>query len=71
MHFGVNKSSENITYADTDEENEMDNADPFRTSYKMRNIMESMRNYLDAHANDEMNNKIDEIKHFYCQFDAD
>ncbi|GFV97472.1 hypothetical protein TNCV_2039801 [Trichonephila clavipes] len=45
------QSYKNILYADSNDENEMDNA----ASSEMRNIMKSMRSYLDAHSNNEMN----------------
>uniref|UniRef100_A0A8C4RFJ1 HTH CENPB-type domain-containing protein n=1 Tax=Erpetoichthys calabaricus TaxID=27687 RepID=A0A8C4RFJ1_ERPCA len=58
------QSSKNIIDADSDDENEMNNAAPVPTSSEMRNIMKSMRSYLDAHSNGEMNNKIDDIEQF-------
>ncbi|GFU48356.1 hypothetical protein TNCV_3342481 [Trichonephila clavipes] len=56
--------SKNIIYADSYDENEMNNAAPVPTSSEMRNIMESMRNYLEAHSNGEMSNKMDDIEQF-------
>ncbi|GFW83025.1 hypothetical protein TNCV_4604521 [Trichonephila clavipes] len=50
-------------HADSDE-NEMNNAAPVPTSSKIRNIMKSMRSYLEAHSNGEMNNKRDDIEQF-------
>ncbi|GFT74061.1 hypothetical protein TNCV_3707921 [Trichonephila clavipes] len=47
----------------SEDENEMNNAAPVLTSFEMKNVMESMRGYLDAHSNGEMN-KMDEIKLF-------
>ncbi|GFV21720.1 hypothetical protein TNCV_164511 [Trichonephila clavipes] len=37
--------------ADSDDENEMNNAAPVPMSFEMRNIKKSMRSYLDAHFN--------------------
>uniref|UniRef100_A0A8C4RRF5 Tigger transposable element-derived protein 4 n=1 Tax=Erpetoichthys calabaricus TaxID=27687 RepID=A0A8C4RRF5_ERPCA len=62
------QSSKNIIDADSDDENEMNNAAPVPTSSEMRNIMKSMLSYLDAHSNDEMNNKMDDIEQFSPQF---
>ncbi|GFW16111.1 hypothetical protein TNCV_4681031 [Trichonephila clavipes] len=42
----------------------MNNASPVPMSSEMRNVMKSMCNYLDAHSNGEMNNKIDDIEQF-------
>ncbi|GFW65494.1 hypothetical protein TNCV_1776381 [Trichonephila clavipes] len=42
-------------------ETEMSNAALVPTSSVIRNIMRSMRNYLDAHSNGEMNNKTNDI----------
>ncbi|GFW81226.1 SCAN domain-containing protein 3 [Trichonephila clavipes] len=58
------QSSKNIIDADFDGGNEMNNAAPIPTSYEMRNIMESMRNYSDACSNGEMNNKMDDMEQF-------
>uniref|UniRef100_A0A8C4SEN5 HTH CENPB-type domain-containing protein n=1 Tax=Erpetoichthys calabaricus TaxID=27687 RepID=A0A8C4SEN5_ERPCA len=58
------QSSKNIIDADSDNENEMNNAAPVPTSSEMRNIMKSMRSYLDAHSNGEMNNKMNDIEQF-------
>ncbi|GFU75463.1 hypothetical protein TNCV_2861791 [Trichonephila clavipes] len=41
------QSSKNIIETDSDDENEMNNAAPVPTSSEMRNIMKSMRSYLD------------------------
>ncbi|GFU14943.1 hypothetical protein TNCV_795191 [Trichonephila clavipes] len=59
-------SSQNIIDADSDEENEVNNAAPVPMSSEMRNIMKSMHSYLDAHTNGEVNNKMEDIG----QFDA-
>ncbi|GFU76977.1 hypothetical protein TNCV_4521331 [Trichonephila clavipes] len=56
------QSSKNIIDADSDDENEMNNAAPVPTSSEIKNIMESMRSYLDTHSNGEMKNKIDAIE---------
>ncbi|GFW35937.1 SCAN domain-containing protein 3 [Trichonephila clavipes] len=54
-------SSKNIIDAHSDDENEMNNAAPVPTSSEMRNIMKSMRSYLDTHSSGEMNNKMDNL----------
>ncbi|GFV35227.1 hypothetical protein TNCV_620231 [Trichonephila clavipes] len=59
------QSSKNIIDADSDDKIEMNIAAPVPTSSEMRNIMKSMRNYLDAHSNSEMNNKMNDIEQFY------
>ncbi|GFV68813.1 hypothetical protein TNCV_1626061 [Trichonephila clavipes] len=56
------QSSKNISDADSDDENEMNDEDPVTTSSEMQNIMKSMRSYLDAHSNGEMNSKRVNIK---------
>ncbi|GFX50059.1 hypothetical protein TNCV_2375481 [Trichonephila clavipes] len=56
------QSLENIIDADSEDENKMNNAPPVPTSSEMRNIMKSMRSYLEAHSNVEKNNKMDDIK---------
>ncbi|GFX66902.1 hypothetical protein TNCV_999411 [Trichonephila clavipes] len=53
------KSSKNIIDADSDDENEINNAASARTSSELRNVMKSRCSYLDAHSNDEINNKMD------------
>ncbi|GFW61004.1 hypothetical protein TNCV_4872141 [Trichonephila clavipes] len=58
------QSSESIIDADSNYENEMHNADSDPTSSQVRDIMKSMRNYLDAHSNDELNNKMDDMEQF-------
>ncbi|GFW86008.1 hypothetical protein TNCV_1968161 [Trichonephila clavipes] len=44
----------------------MNNATPVPTSSEMKNIMESMFTYLEAHSNGKMNNRMNDIE----QFDA-
>ncbi|GFW20035.1 hypothetical protein TNCV_867411 [Trichonephila clavipes] len=56
------KSSKNIIDANSDVENQMNNAAPVPTSSEMRNIMKSMLSYLNAHSNDEMNNRMSDIE---------
>ncbi|GFU70353.1 SCAN domain-containing protein 3 [Trichonephila clavipes] len=51
------QSSKNIIDADSDEENEMNNAAPDPTSSEMRSTTKSMHSYLDTHSNGEMNKK--------------
>ncbi|GFV93956.1 protein big brother [Trichonephila clavipes] len=63
------QSSKNIMKADSDDENEMNNIAPVSTSSEMSNIMKSMHSYLDAHSNDEMNNKW-MTSNYFVQFDA-
>ncbi|GFV86939.1 hypothetical protein TNCV_2198911 [Trichonephila clavipes] len=60
------KSSKNISDADYDEENEMNNTAPVSMSSEMWNIMKSMFSYLDTHSNGEMDKKMNGIE----QFDA-
>ncbi|PRD32254.1 UNVERIFIED_CONTAM: hypothetical protein NCL1_21063 [Trichonephila clavipes] len=62
--FGVCSKLKNIIDAGSNDENEMNNTTSFPMPFKMRNIVKSMRSYLDAHSNDEMNNKMDDIKQF-------
>ncbi|GFW47872.1 hypothetical protein TNCV_2400591 [Trichonephila clavipes] len=57
------KAKKNID-ADSDDENETNNAAPVPTSSEMRNIMESMLNCLDAHSNGKMSSKIEDIDQF-------
>ncbi|GFT26559.1 hypothetical protein TNCV_3604021 [Trichonephila clavipes] len=47
------RSSKSIIEADSVDENEV----PVPTSSEVRNIMKRMRNYLEAHFNDEVNKK--------------
>ncbi|GFU01961.1 hypothetical protein TNCV_1524471 [Trichonephila clavipes] len=49
-------------YVDFDDENEMNNAIPVPTSSEMRNVMKSMRSYLEVRSNGEINNKTDDIE---------
>ncbi|GFT41597.1 hypothetical protein TNCV_4183001 [Trichonephila clavipes] len=56
------QSSKNTLDADSEDENEMSEAIPVPMSSEWRNIMKSIRSYLDAHSNSQMNNKIDDIK---------
>ncbi|GFX50060.1 hypothetical protein TNCV_2375491 [Trichonephila clavipes] len=55
----IYQSSKNIVGADSDDENEKNNADPVPISSEMRSVMRSKRSFLDAHSNGEMNNKMD------------
>ncbi|GFW42195.1 hypothetical protein TNCV_1206511 [Trichonephila clavipes] len=54
------QNSNNIINADSNDENETNDAAPVPTSSKMRNVMKSMRSYLDAFSNGEMNNQMDD-----------
>ncbi|GFW10961.1 hypothetical protein TNCV_4459361 [Trichonephila clavipes] len=60
--LGFVHSPKNIIGADSDEEHDMNNATSVPASSEMRNAMKSMRSYLDAHSNGEMNNKMDDIE---------
>ncbi|GFV44407.1 hypothetical protein TNCV_334941 [Trichonephila clavipes] len=62
VHFGV--FSKPKKYHGCRFRNEMNNAAPVPTSSEMRNIVKSMRNYIDAESNGEMNNKMDDFKQF-------
>ncbi|GFV70554.1 hypothetical protein TNCV_4958031 [Trichonephila clavipes] len=42
---------------ESNDEKEVNNSIPIAPSSEMRNIMKSMRNYLDAHSNGKMNEK--------------
>ncbi|GFX67498.1 hypothetical protein TNCV_3463871 [Trichonephila clavipes] len=53
------QSSKNIIDANSDDENEMNNAVPVPTSSGKRN---TMIHYLEAHSNGEMNNKMNDIE---------
>ncbi|GFW34062.1 hypothetical protein TNCV_287461 [Trichonephila clavipes] len=55
------QSSKNID-AVSDEENVMNNVTPVPMSSDMRNIIKSMRCYLDTYSNGEMNNNMDNIE---------
>ncbi|GFW71941.1 nucleic-acid-binding protein from transposon X-element [Trichonephila clavipes] len=61
-HFGVVQSSKNIIDGDSNDENEMNISAPVPTSSEMRG--KSMRSYLEAHSNGEMNNKMDDNEQF-------
>ncbi|GFV14450.1 hypothetical protein TNCV_165771 [Trichonephila clavipes] len=58
------QSSKDIIDADLGDGNEKNDADPVLMSSEMRNIMKSTRSYLDAHSDNEMNNKMDGIEQF-------
>ncbi|GFS62535.1 hypothetical protein TNCV_1263081 [Trichonephila clavipes] len=62
IFWSLFKAQKNIIDADSGEEDEMNNAAPVPTSSEMRNTMKSMRSYLDAYSNGEMNNKTDGIE---------
>ncbi|GFV91746.1 uncharacterized protein TNCV_4763111 [Trichonephila clavipes] len=62
--WGLTKAEKYILDADSDDENKMNNAAPNPTLSEMRNIIKNMCNYLDAHSNGEMNNKMDDIEQF-------
>ncbi|GFV67616.1 uncharacterized protein TNCV_4622961 [Trichonephila clavipes] len=64
----VVQKSKNIIDVDSDAENEMYDATPISTSSEMKNIIKSMRSYLDAHSNGRMNNKMDDIEQFADNF---
>ncbi|GFX29521.1 hypothetical protein TNCV_4775951 [Trichonephila clavipes] len=49
------KISKNFIDADSDDENDMNNAAPVPTSSEMKHIIKTMRSYLDTHSNGEMN----------------
>ncbi|GFV93549.1 hypothetical protein TNCV_1988611 [Trichonephila clavipes] len=59
------QSSEYIIDADSSDGNETNHA----AASEMRNIMKSMRSYLDAHSNGEMNKKVDDIEQFEAKKD--
>ncbi|GFW20626.1 DDE-1 domain-containing protein [Trichonephila clavipes] len=52
----------NIIDTDSDDENEMNNAVPFPTSSEMRNILKTMRSYLDTQTNGGMYIKMDDFE---------
>ncbi|GFW51520.1 hypothetical protein TNCV_4211981 [Trichonephila clavipes] len=58
----------NIIDADSDDESKMNKAALVPTVLEMRNVMKSMRSYLDTHFNGEMNNKMDDIERFVKTF---
>ncbi|GFU48561.1 hypothetical protein TNCV_1439361 [Trichonephila clavipes] len=49
------------SYQDSNDENEMKNVALVPMSPEMRNIVKSIRSYLDAHFNGGINKKIDDI----------
>ncbi|GFV06356.1 hypothetical protein TNCV_1528801 [Trichonephila clavipes] len=53
------QGSQNITEADLNDKNEMNNAP---SSSEMKSIMKSVRSYLDSYSYCEMNNKMDDIE---------
>ncbi|GFV98299.1 histone-lysine N-methyltransferase SETMAR [Trichonephila clavipes] len=53
-----------MSCADSDDENEMNNAASVPTSSEMSNVLKSMRSYLEAHSNAKRNNKMDDIEQF-------
>ncbi|GFW91156.1 uncharacterized protein TNCV_1808771 [Trichonephila clavipes] len=57
-------AQKNIIDSDSDDENEMNNAAPVPTSSEMKNVMNSIRSYLDAHTNVQLNNKTYVIEQF-------
>ncbi|GFW84537.1 hypothetical protein TNCV_457181 [Trichonephila clavipes] len=61
-HFGV--CSKLKRYADSDDEDEMNNAVSVPPSSEIRNVMKRMRSYLDARSKGEMNTKMDDIVQF-------
>ncbi|GFW90385.1 hypothetical protein TNCV_3509331 [Trichonephila clavipes] len=54
-HFGVRLKLKNISDAVSDDKLKL--IMKITTSYEKQNTMKSMRSYLDAHSNGEMNNK--------------
>ncbi|GFT14469.1 hypothetical protein TNCV_4004381 [Trichonephila clavipes] len=62
------QSSKNIIDSDSDDENEMNKAALVPTSSEMWNVKKSMRSYLDANSNGEMNNKMDDIDQYVENF---
>ncbi|GFW48338.1 hypothetical protein TNCV_1109011 [Trichonephila clavipes] len=60
----VQRSKNIIDTIDSVGVNEMNNAVPVPTSSEMRNIMKSMRSYLDPNSNGEMTKKMDVFEHF-------
>ncbi|GFX08669.1 uncharacterized protein TNCV_61961 [Trichonephila clavipes] len=58
------QSSKNIIDADSNNENEMNNAAPVLTSSVKRNVMKIMRSDLDAYSNGEINNQMGDIEQF-------
>ncbi|GFW48549.1 uncharacterized protein TNCV_1111081 [Trichonephila clavipes] len=66
--FAVYSKLKNIIDADSDDESGTNNAAPVPTSSEMRNIMKSMRSYLNVHSNGEMNSQMDDIDPFVDNF---
>ncbi|GFW75093.1 uncharacterized protein TNCV_447981 [Trichonephila clavipes] len=58
------KAQKDIIDVDSDDENEINNAPHVPTSSEIKNIRKSVRSYLDAHSNGEMNNKLDDVEQF-------
>ncbi|GFY12325.1 hypothetical protein TNCV_284281 [Trichonephila clavipes] len=58
----VVQSLKNIFDSYSDVKNVMNSAVLDPTLYEMRNIMKSVRSYLDARSNGEMNNNMDDIE---------
>ncbi|GFW88673.1 hypothetical protein TNCV_2833341 [Trichonephila clavipes] len=58
------KNSKNIIDANSDDENEMNNAATVPISSEMRNITKNMHSYLDAHFSHETNNDLDDIEQY-------
>ncbi|GFV64199.1 hypothetical protein TNCV_1806971 [Trichonephila clavipes] len=56
------QSSENIIDVYSEDENEINNAALTPMSSEMRNIIKSMRSYLDVHSSGEISYKMDDIK---------
>ncbi|GFV93913.1 hypothetical protein TNCV_1811681 [Trichonephila clavipes] len=56
------QSSKSVIDANSCVEDKRNHAASVPTSSEMRNIMKSMRSYLDVHSNGEMNNKMDDIE---------
>ncbi|GFV10630.1 hypothetical protein TNCV_2122811 [Trichonephila clavipes] len=54
----------NIIDIDSDGENEMNNAAPVHTSSEKRSTMKSIRSYIDAHADGEINNNMEDFQQF-------
>ncbi|GFW60763.1 hypothetical protein TNCV_571091 [Trichonephila clavipes] len=60
-------SLKNIIDADSDNENEKNNASPVLPSSNMRNVMKSLRSYFDIHSKVEMNDKMDNTEQFVAK----
>ncbi|GFU67133.1 DDE-1 domain-containing protein [Trichonephila clavipes] len=57
--------SSHIIGADPADEREMNNVASVPKSSEMRNVIKSMRSYLDAYSIGEMNNKMNDIELFF------